>query len=101
MNPIAENLLALPSSIYNCLYVDRQAVLYNYHHIRNRIGAVACGAVVKADAYNLGLEPIARVLDEAGCKVFFVAYLDEGIALRQHLPSDDTKIYVFNGFLPR
>ena len=44
-----------------------------------------CAAVVKANAYGLGAAPVARALAAAGCRMFFVATLDEGIALRQIL----------------
>lgn len=99
MNSLRETLLTLPPSTYNCLYINRQALSYNYAYLQQRVGSVTCGAVVKADAYNLGIEPIASTLVDTGCNVFFVAYLDEGISLRKCLGSHDAEIYVFNGFL--
>jgi alanine racemase len=50
---------------------------------------------VKADAYGLGLLEIAPALAAAGCRTFFVAHLEEGVALRAHLPSPE--IFVLNG----
>ena len=44
-----------------------------------------CAAVVKADAYGLGIDRIAPALAAAGCRVFFVALIEEGIHLRQIL----------------
>ena len=41
-----------------------------------------CAAVVKADAYGLGVEGVSRALFEAGCRTFFVATLSEGVGLR-------------------
>jgi len=38
-------------------------------------GDAECGAVVKADAYGLGLNPVVKALYEAGCKTFFVPTL--------------------------
>ena len=58
-----------------------------------------CAAVVKANAYGLGAAPVARALLEAGCRLFFVASLDEGIALRQAL-GGAAEIAVLNGPLP-
>jgi alanine racemase len=52
--------------------------------------------VVKADAYGLGAEPVAKALRLAGCETFFVATLDEGIALRAVL-GGGPEIAVFNG----
>ena len=57
-----------------------------------------CAAVVKADAYGLGMAQAAPALARTGCKTFFVATLGEGKALRQLLP--DTTIYVFAGLMP-
>ena len=55
-----------------------------------------CAAVIKADAYGCGLDRVARALDGAGCKTFFVATLDEARAARAALPA--AAIYVLDGF---
>lgn len=60
-----------------------------------RVAPAACGAVVKADAYGLGADRVAPALAAAGCRTFFVACIDEGIALRSAL--DDGEIYVLGG----
>src|SRR5439155_26163868 len=57
-----------------------------------------CAAVVKANAYGLGAAPVARSLAAAGCRMFFVASLDEAIALRQAL-GDGCDIAVLNGLM--
>ncbi len=78
------------------LTADLDAVAANYRTLADRLGpASECGAVVKADAYGLGLEPVSRALAAAGCRSFFVALTEEGVALRSCLP--DAAIYVFNG----
>jgi alanine racemase len=59
---------------------------------------VPAGAAVKADAYGLGIEPVARRLWAEGCREFFVANVDEGIELRGILPSAD--VSVFDGAAP-
>ena len=46
-------------------------------------GPAAVAAVVKADAYGLGAARVAPALADAGCDSFFVARLEEGIALRK------------------
>lgn len=38
---------------------------------------------MKADAYGLGADRVAPALAAAGCRTFFVACIDEGIALRE------------------
>jgi alanine racemase len=54
--------------------------------------------VVKADAYGVGAAMVAPVLQRAGCRHFFVATVDEALALRQVLPH--ALIYVLNGLPP-
>jgi len=53
-------------------------------------------AVVKADAYGLGAARVAKALKTAGCQTFFVAYLDEGMALRKAV-GKGARIFVLNG----
>lgn len=77
------------------LYVNLKAIKENYRQLCGRIASGECAAVVKADAYGLGLNEISLALKETGCKHFFVATLDEAIHLRFALPT--AKIYVFNG----
>ncbi|MBM3572029.1 MAG: alanine racemase, partial [Alphaproteobacteria bacterium] len=69
------------------LTIDLAAIVANYRRLQKELGAVPCAAVVKADAYGLGAARVAAALAAAGCTTFFVAHLDEGIALRPLLPS--------------
>jgi len=62
------------------------------------VAPAACAAVVKADAYGLGAGRVAPALAAAGCRTFFVACIDEGLALRADL--GDGEIYVLAG-VPR
>ena len=68
------------------LTVDLDAIAVNYRLLARRVGRAECAAVLKADAYGLGAARIAPRLVAEGCRTFFVAHLDEGIALRRHLP---------------
>ena len=81
------------------LTVDLDALCANYRLLRGMAGAAACGAAVKADAYGLGALPVARALYGAGCRHFFVAHLDEGLALRPHLALD-AALFVLHGPMP-
>jgi alanine racemase len=80
------------------LTIDLEAVVANWRELAQRSEPAQCAAVVKADAYGLGLEPIARALANAGCRTFFVAQLAEGRALRAAVGHAD--IYVLNGLAP-
>ncbi len=78
------------------LIIDLAAIRRNWLEICRRIPAGArAGAVVKADAYGLGATRVAPALAAAGCADFFVATLDEGLALRGRLPG--AHITVLNG----
>lgn len=77
------------------LTVDLDALAANYRMFgaRARDGVAA---VVKADAYGLGMRPVAERLAAEGCSRFFVATEAEGLALRETLPAD-RDIFVFSG----
>jgi alanine racemase len=68
------------------LGIDLTAIVANYRLLVARLGGAECAGVVKADAYGLGVAEVAPALHGAGCRVFFVATLDEGIELRGLLP---------------
>lgn len=80
------------------LTVDLGAIRDNYRLLAGKTQG-ACAAVMKADAYGLGMEQVAPALALEGCKVFFTAHLDEGIRLRQLVP-EDCAIYVLHGQPP-
>ena len=68
----------------------------NYRRLCAELGAAACAAVVKADAYGLGMARVAPALARAGARTFFVAQLEEATALRAMFPVE-VEIYVLNG----
>ncbi|MES3024250.1 MAG: alanine racemase [Pseudomonadota bacterium] len=78
------------------LTIDLDALRANYRLLRARAAPAACSAVLKSNAYGLGAVPVAGALYEEGCRHFFVAHLDEGIALRPHL-AGDADIFVLHG----
>src|ERR1700744_1259707 len=80
------------------LTVDLDAIADNWQALTRRLLTVECGAVVKANGYGLGLEPVTARLAKAGCKTFFVADIAE--ARRARSRAHDAAIYVLNGFSP-
>ena len=79
------------------LTVDLAALCKNWHFLNSKIHqGCDCGAVVKADAYGLGVNYVAKALLDAGCKTFYVAHLEEGIGLRKILGSTP-RIIVMHG----
>ena len=87
------------SSAGAILEIDLGGIVANWRLLAQKAAPAACAAVVKANAYGLGAAPVARVLQAAGCRLFFVATLDEAIALRGALGPEPV-IAVFNGPFP-
>ncbi|HEV2098257.1 MAG TPA: alanine racemase [Stellaceae bacterium] len=81
------------------LEIDLAGIVANWRYLSQRVAPAGCAAVVKADAYGLGAEAISRALAAAGCRRFFVATIDEALALRGILP-EPIEIVVLNGLTP-
>lgn len=77
------------------LTIDLDALVQNW---RDLAGAPETGAVVKADAYGLGLGPVSRALAKAGARKFFVATAEEGADLRRCL-GEGPDIFIFSGHM--
>jgi alanine racemase len=81
------------------LEIDLGAIVANWRTLAARAAPASCAGVVKANGYGLGAARVAGALAAAGCRRFYVATLDEGIALRGAL-GPAPEIAVFNGPLP-
>src|ERR1700716_3926295 len=92
----AATLAAATAAQPGILTVDLDAIVANWRKLEKTAVPAECAAVIKADAYGCGVEPVARALATAGCKTFFVATLEEARAARAAVPS--AAIYVLNGF---
>src|ERR1700681_1914956 len=95
LSPEANQAAALATAT-GVLTVDLDAIVANWRKLEKTAVPAECAAVIKADAYGCGVEPVARALAGAGCKTFFVATLDEARAARTALPS--AALYVLDGF---
>lgn len=83
------------------LSIDLDALAANWRLIAARVAPARCAAVVKADAYGIGIEAVVPALAVAGCTIFFVAHPGEGRRVRACLAGrPDCDIYVLNGLLP-
>lgn len=78
------------------LVVDLDALISNHRTLSDRVAPAQCAAVVKADAYGLGVLPVAQALAAGGCRAFFVAHLAEGLKVKPALP-DDAELFILNG----
>lgn len=82
------------------LTIDLDAIAANWRALDRMSGAgVQTAAVVKADAYGLGVTRVARTLAAAGARRFFVAQAEEGAAVRQAL-GQGPQIAILSGHMP-
>jgi alanine racemase len=102
MSPPNEQAAAQARRAGAILTVDLAAIAANWRGLRDAGRAdgkpIDCAAVLKADAYGTGASIVGPRLAAEGCRQFFVAHIEEGIALRGVLP--EHPIYVLNGLLP-
>src|ERR1700683_2579827 len=80
------------------LRIDLAAIEANWRILMRALRGAECAAVVKANAYGLGIEQVGAKLAGAGCKTFFVADLAEARRLRPR--AREAAIYVLDGFTP-
>ncbi|HYQ05812.1 MAG TPA: alanine racemase [Xanthobacteraceae bacterium] len=78
------------------LSIDLAAIVANWQTLARQLITVECAAVVKANAYGLGLKPVVTALARAGCKTFFVADVAEARTVRASARA--ATIYVLHGF---
>jgi alanine racemase len=85
-----------PGEASGIVTIDLDAIYANFRIMAARVVPGECAAVVKADAYGCGIDPVTETLIRAGCRTFFVAHLHEARQVRAHAP--EAVIYVLNGF---
>jgi alanine racemase len=81
------------------LTIDHAALCDNWRKLDAASPGARTASVVKANGYGLGLGDVGISLAAAGCEVFFVANVDEGIRLRRILKTRE--IFVFSGLTRR
>ena len=77
------------------LTIDLGAIKRNWQLLSDKAGCCTA-AVVKANAYGLGIERVAPALYFQGCRDFYVATLAEGVQLREIL-NNEVNIYLLAG----
>ena len=91
--------------------IDLAALAGNFARLRSAASSAEVAAVVKANAYGLGIGPVAAHLVAQGCQTFFVSTLAEGTELRRlqdsvrifvlnELPADSVPLFVRHRLLP-
>ena len=95
LSPEANQAAALVTAP-GVLTIDLDAIVANWRKLEKSAVPAECAGVIKADAYGCGADPVARALAAAGCKIFFVATLEEARIARAAVPQ--ATIYVLDGF---
>jgi alanine racemase len=95
---IAEALRKAPPSATGVLFVDLAAMRRNYRTLKSVAAGATVAAVVKANAYGLGVAEAVTALKAEGCAIFFVATLAEAEAVRALCPG--AQIFALNGLPP-
>jgi alanine racemase len=88
----------VPPQVRAALTINLEALRANWAELNRVSGSAECAGVIKADAYGLGLEEIARALTDEGCRTIFVASIAEGQRVRAVQPG--ATIYILDGLLP-
>lgn len=88
-----------PMEAPGIIAVDLTRLAANWRALRDLAAPAQCAAVVKADAYGLGVDRVIPALAGAGCTVMFVATLAEARHARA-LASPDVAIFVLDGIVP-
>ena len=77
--------------------IDLNAIRQNWQKLRS-ISSNDAAAVVKANAYGLGLAQVTKALYAEGARIFFVATAEEGAELRSIL-GKTPETYIFSGHM--
>ena len=81
----------------SCLKISLRDIKSNWKLI-NKASNGKAAAVIKANAYGMGMLKIAESLIEVGCNYFYVANVNEAIELRKKYNSNDVSIAIFEGY---
>ncbi len=94
---ITQALRKAPPAAPGVLFVDLAALRRNYRALKTAAPDATVAAVVKANAYGLGVAEVVKALRREGADIFFVATLTEAEAVRALCRE---QIYVLNGLPP-
>jgi alanine racemase len=79
------------------LDVDLDALQLNYRKIVATVHPCEAIAVLKANAYGMGVDAVSKALAHAGCSCFGVADVQEAVALSKH---PNVKVQILGAILP-
>jgi len=88
----------IPAQATGVLLVDLAQIRENWRALAELASPAECSAVVKADAYGLGVGAVTRALAAEGCTTFFVATPAEALEVLDQAPR--SICYVLDGPMP-
>jgi alanine racemase len=91
-------MAAITSGLSGQLTIDLGALARNWRALDIISPGALTAAVVKADAYGIGIVEAVRALASAGTQFFFTATVDEALSVRATLP--EAHVFVLNGLYP-
>ena len=82
---------------YQYIKINLSNIKKNYLKLQSIVNPkkTVCSAVIKANAYGLGINQITQALCNVGCKDFWVTNLNEAYLVKNN--SQISRIYVFQG----
>jgi alanine racemase len=96
--PFPADTVSIAGAETGVLHIDLDALVNNWRALARRVAPAECGAVVKADAYGLGIGRVLPALAMAGCQTFFVATPREAAEARAL--DGRARIFVLDGLFP-
>lgn len=79
----------------SAIFINTHNLQQNYLYLAQFVNSSKVFPVIKSNAYGLGLIEIASIVHQVGANDFFVATIDEGLALRKSNPT--INVYILHG----
>ena len=65
--------------------IDLRKIEKNYKKILDKMGQnVIPAAVLKSDAYGIGINEVSQIMLKCDCKNYFVTYIDEALVIKNN-----------------
>jgi alanine racemase len=86
------------SSIFPEISVNLRNIQENFLYIKEMLTGTKVAAVVKGNAYGLGIKKVCDSLLDVGCEDFWTSYLWEAVDIKNNSPKD-VNVFVLQGLL--
>lgn len=80
--------------------IDLRKIEKNYKKILDKMGRnVIPAAVLKSDAYGIGINEVSQIMLKCDCKNYFVTYIDEALVIKNNaekIGKNDVNIFILS-----